>query len=558
MKEEKVGKKPKGMVVVISVGKPGGKKPEREADPDTKKKASIEELQQEAESLRGARDFPTARRFQSTANMLGQETPGREVAVQAAQVLSPGDEQMPTALYEEGLQSPDFMDMRQNPEQYDPVHRENFMRLMRQMDKHRRQVAQGQESLAELRRDDPSKFFSDRMTGRVQTGEAMDLSWRLLKAAGRIDPSSPSRTQHKYSDRRGPIGLSQPFMNTVSSFLPASQQDFSTGPSNLTPLRLDRGVTEAGEQLPPETIPMSPAMTPLSEVEPPVNYASLPDEVWASGGIQPTEVKNPIPMYSRMNIEGEIPFEDPHMELRLDHEERELDRLQGLQGDSPNIRPRLHALHGSKPGRLVSVRDPRFADEPILIPAFRHRELYSWSSPPDPNNEIIIHEGRRYEKIPYGMRRNPNYGRYIRRPRKNTVQQRRGEGIIQRSEDDDALSDILKGDLSNVDFCDCCSPSELAWAVMKAKKKSKPFHGYNPKRHHRKGGLSAKGRAKFKRETGANLKPPVTTKPSKLKPGSKKAKRRKSFCARMSGTKGPTSKKGKLTPKGAALKRWNC
>lgn len=38
MKEEKVGKKPKGMVVVISVGKPSGKKPEREADPDTKKK----------------------------------------------------------------------------------------------------------------------------------------------------------------------------------------------------------------------------------------------------------------------------------------------------------------------------------------------------------------------------------------------------------------------------------------------------------------------------------------------------------------------------------------
>ena len=93
---------------------------------------------------------------------------------------------------------------------------------------------------------------------------------------------------------------------------------------------------------------------------------------------------------------------------------------------------------------------------------------------------------------------------------------------------------------------------------MKAQKKSKPFHGYNPKRHHRKGGLNAAGRAKFKRETGANLKPPVTTKPSKLKPGSKRAKRRKSFCARMSGSKGPTSKDGKLTPKGAALKRWNC
>jgi len=98
----------------------------------------------------------------------------------------------------------------------------------------------------------------------------------------------------------------------------------------------------------------------------------------------------------------------------------------------------------------------------------------------------------------------------------------------------------------------------LVEALLKGKKSSKPFHGYNPNRHSRKGGLNAKGRAKFKREQGSNLKPPVTTKPSKLKPGSKKAKRRKSFCARMGGVKGPTSKGGKLTPKGAALKRWNC
>jgi hypothetical protein len=94
-----------------------------------------------------------------------------------------------------------------------------------------------------------------------------------------------------------------------------------------------------------------------------------------------------------------------------------------------------------------------------------------------------------------------------------------------------------------VTFCSCCSPFDIATSVLKAKKKSKPFHGYNPNKHHRK---------------GSNLKPPVTTKPSKLKAGSKKAKRRKSFCARMGGVKGPTSKKGKLTPKGAALKRWNC
>ena len=167
-------------------------------------KASIEELQQEAESLRGARDFPTARRFQSTANMLGQETPGREVAAQAAQALSPEDEQMPGALYEEGLQSPDFMDMRQNPEVYDPVQRENFMRLMRQMEKHRRQVAQGQENLAELRRDDPSKFFSDRMTGRVQTGEPMDYAWsELLKSKRKTEKRRKKEQRAKWRPSTG-------------------------------------------------------------------------------------------------------------------------------------------------------------------------------------------------------------------------------------------------------------------------------------------------------------------------------------------------------------------
>ena len=90
------------------------------------------------------------------------------------------------------------------------------------------------------------------------------------------------------------------------------------------------------------------------------------------------------------------------------------------------------------------------------------------------------------------------------------------------------------------------------------KKDDKPFHGYNPNKHSKKGGLNAKGRAKAKREEGANLKPPVTEKPSTLNPDSKKAKRRKSFCARMGGVKGPTSKEGKKTPKGAALDRWNC
>ena len=70
------------------------------------------------------------------------------------------------------------------------------------------------------------------------------------------------------------------------------------------------------------------------------------------------------------------------------------------------------------------------------------------------------------------------------------------------------------------------------------------------------GGLTAKGRAKYNRATGSNLKAPVT---GKVKPGSKAAKRRASFCARMSNVKGPLKDKdGKLTRKALALRKWNC
>ena len=54
------------------------------------------------------------------------------------------------------------------------------------------------------------------------------------------------------------------------------------------------------------------------------------------------------------------------------------------------------------------------------------------------------------------------------------------------------------------------------------------------------GGMTAKGRAAYKKEnTGSTLSAPVT---GKVKPGSKAAKRRKSFCAR---SKSWTSERGK-------------
>lgn len=75
-----------------------------------------------------------------------------------------------------------------------------------------------------------------------------------------------------------------------------------------------------------------------------------------------------------------------------------------------------------------------------------------------------------------------------------------------------------------------------------------------------KGGLNRKGIASYRRENpGSKLSMAVTTPPSKLKPGSKAANRRKSFCARMGGMKGPMKKpNGEPSRKALALRKWNC
>ena len=66
-------------------------------------------------------------------------------------------------------------------------------------------------------------------------------------------------------------------------------------------------------------------------------------------------------------------------------------------------------------------------------------------------------------------------------------------------------------------------------------------------------GLTRKGAKHF------GIKTAVTTPPSKLKKGGKAWKRRKSFCARMSGMKGPMKdEKGRPTRKAMSLRRWNC
>ena len=74
------------------------------------------------------------------------------------------------------------------------------------------------------------------------------------------------------------------------------------------------------------------------------------------------------------------------------------------------------------------------------------------------------------------------------------------------------------------------------------------------------GGLNKKGVASYRKANpGSKLKTAVTTKPSELKKGSKAAKRRKSFCARMGGMPGAMKKpNGEPTRKKLALDKWNC
>ncbi len=115
------------------------------------------------------------------------------------------------------------------------------------------------------------------------------------------------------------------------------------------------------------------------------------------------------------------------------------------------------------------------------------------------------------------------------------------------AKDNNLDSDLIWEDLESV------TDEELIEVAAWQRKEGK-----NPE-----GGLNAKGIAAYRRENpGSKLQMAVTTKPSKLKPGSKAANRRKSFCARMGGMKKRlTSAKTARDPDSRinkALRKWNC
>lgn len=109
-------------------------------------------------------------------------------------------------------------------------------------------------------------------------------------------------------------------------------------------------------------------------------------------------------------------------------------------------------------------------------------------------------------------------------------------------------SDVIWEDLTEVDDTELLSLSE-DWQKVNKRDKTD--------------GMSKKAVKAYRRENpGSKLQTAVTTKPSKLKKGSKASKRRKSFCARMKGMKkahaSAKTKRNPDSPINKALRRWNC
>ncbi len=146
-------------------------------------------------------------------------------------------------------------------------------------------------------------------------------------------------------------------------------------------------------------------------------------------------------------------------------------------------------------------------------------------------------------------------------PSKQDFKDSMSEDVVEAEELFDLIEDVIE-DIAKENNID----SELIWEDIESIPDEELVEiaawqrkeGKNPE-----GGLNAKGIAAYRRENpGSKLQMAVTTKPSKLKAGSKAANRRKSFCARMGGMKKRlTSAKTARDPDSRinkALRKWNC
>jgi hypothetical protein len=109
------------------------------------------------------------------------------------------------------------------------------------------------------------------------------------------------------------------------------------------------------------------------------------------------------------------------------------------------------------------------------------------------------------------------------------------------------------------------NPAQQAAIAIAKKKEQGIDEGETWSKHNnpRAGGMSKKSVSSYRRShPGSKIQTAVTTKPSKLKKGSKSAKRRKSFCARMKGMKkhrtGAKTARDPNSNINKSLRRWNC
>jgi hypothetical protein len=146
-------------------------------------------------------------------------------------------------------------------------------------------------------------------------------------------------------------------------------------------------------------------------------------------------------------------------------------------------------------------------------------------------------------------------------PSKQDFKDSMSEDVVEAEELFDLIEDVIE-DIAKKNNID----SEIIWEDLESIPDEELVEvaawqrkeGKNPE-----GGLNAKGIAAYRRENpGSKLQMAVTTKPSKLKAGSKAANRRKSFCARMGGMKKRlSSAKTARDPDSRinkALRKWNC
>jgi hypothetical protein len=143
---------------------------------------------------------------------------------------------------------------------------------------------------------------------------------------------------------------------------------------------------------------------------------------------------------------------------------------------------------------------------------------------------------------------------------KRGVKGRPGQRPMPTYEEFDAQFDLIEEYVEELALTEGLDP-EFVWETLELVTDDELLEAAVDAKGHKSstGGLTQKGRDYYNRQSGGNLQAPVTTPPSKLKPGSKAANRRKSFCARMSGVDGPMKKpNGEPTRKALALRKWNC